>query len=312
MVEVLENIQQWFAEFLSYRIWATDFFKVSVKSLLQVLLLLASARYGFWLLNRIIMRSKAGEHYDEGRRYTILQISKYIIYTVVIVVALETVGVKVTALLAASTALFVGLGLGLQDAFKDLSSGVIILVERTLSVGDIIQLENQIGKVEAVGLRTTTVRTRDDILIIVPNSKLTNETVINLTHSEETTRFSLTVSVAFGSDTEKVAKILYDIAANHPQADDKEEPLVLLKDFGDSALIFELNFYTRNLFFVEKIKSDLRFAIDKEFFENQIIIPFPQRTVWKGPERVTQFGNGIVGAGEIMPDEDNERDNGAV
>ena len=188
MVEVLENIQQWFTEFLSYRIWATDFFRLSVKSLLQVLLLLASARYGFWLLNRIIMRSKAGEHYDEGRRYTILQISKYIIYTVVIVVALETVGVKVTALLAASTALFVGLGLGLQDAFKDLSSGVIILVERTLSVGDIIQLENQIGKVEAVGLRTTTVRTRDDILIIVPNSKLTNETVINLTHSEETTR----------------------------------------------------------------------------------------------------------------------------
>ena len=312
MVEVLENIQQWFAEFLSYRIWATDFFRLSVKSLLQVLLLLASARYGFWLLNRIIMRSKAGEHYDEGRRYTILQISKYIIYTVVIVVALETVGVKVTALLAASTALFVGLGLGLQDAFKDLSSGVIILVERTLSVADIIQLENQIGKVEAVGLRTTTVRTRDDILIIVPNSKLTNETVINLTHSEETTRFSLTVSVAFGSDTEKVAKILYDIAANHPQADDKEEPLVLLKDFGDSALIFELNFYTRDLFFVEKIKSDLRFAIDKEFFENQIIIPFPQRTVWKGPERITQFGNGIVGAGEIMPDEDNERDNGAV
>ncbi len=312
MVEVLENIQQWFAEFLSYRIWATDFFKVSVKSLLQVLLLLASARYGFWLLNRILMRSKAGEHYDEGRRYTILQISKYIIYTVVIVIALETVGVKVTALLAASTALFVGLGLGLQDAFKDLSSGVIILVERTLTVGDIIQLENQIGKVEAVGLRTTTVRTRDDILIIVPNSKLTNETVINLTHSEETTRFSLTVSVAFGSDTEKVAKILYDIAANHPQADDKEEPLVLLKDFGDSALIFELNFYTRDLFFVEKIKSDLRFAIDKEFYKNQIIIPFPQRTVWKGPERVTQFGNGIVGAGEIMPDDENERDHGAV
>ena len=312
MVEVLENIQQWFAEFLSYRIWATDFFRLSVKSLLQVLLLLASARYGFWLLNRIIMRSKAGEHYDEGRRYTILQISKYIIYTVVIVVALETVGVKVTALLAASTALFVGLGLGLQDAFKDLSSGVIILVERTLSVGDIIQLENQIGKVEAVGLRTTTVRTRDDILIIVPNSKLTNETVINLTHSEETTRFSLTVSVAFGSDTEKVAKILYDIAANHPQADDKEEPLVLLKDFGDSALIFELNFYTKDLFFVEKIKSDLRFAIDKEFNNNQIIIPFPQRTVWKGPERITQFGNGIVGAGERMPDDENERDHGAV
>ena len=110
MVEVLENIQK------------IEFGRPIFSDYLQVLLLLASARYGFWLLNRIIMRSKAGEHYDEGRRYTILQISKYIIYTVVIVVALETVGVKVTALLAASTALFVGLGLGLQDAFKDLRS----------------------------------------------------------------------------------------------------------------------------------------------------------------------------------------------
>ena len=256
------------------------------------------------------MRSKAGVQYDEGRRYTILQISKYIIYTVVIVIALETIGVKVTALLAASTALFVGLGLGLQDAFKDLSAGVIILMERTLSVGDIIQLENQIGKVEAVGLRTTTVRTRDDILIIVPNSKLTNETVINLTHSEETTRFAVNVSVAFGSDTAKVSDILYKIAFEHPKADDKEEPLVLLKDFGDSALVFELNFYTSDLFFVEKIKSDLRFEIDQQFRANKIIIPFPQRTVWRGPDRITQFGDGIVGAGEIHPNTDEE--NGAV
>src|SRR6056300_1859205 len=312
MVEVLENIQQWFAEFLSYRIWATDFFKVSVKSLLQVLLLLASARYGFWLLNRILMRSKAGEHYDEGRRYTILQISKYIIYTVVIVIALETVGVKVTALLAASTALFVGLGLGLQDAFKDLSAGVIILMERTLSVGDIIQLENQIGKVEAVGLRTTTVRTRDDILIIVPNSKLTNEIVVNLTHSEETTRFSINVSVAFGSDTHHVAKLLKQVALDHPESEPGQEPLVILKEFGDSALIFELNFYTRNLFHVEKIKSELRFEIDREFRDHKIIIPFPQRTVWQGPERVKQFGDGIVGAGENIASEDEDTTYGAL
>lgn len=310
MVEILNNIQEWIKEFLSFGIWSTDFFRLSVKGLLQVLLLFASARYGFWLLKKIFMRSKAGEQYDEGRRYTILQISKYIIYTVVIVIALETIGVKVTALLAASTALFVGLGLGLQDAFKDLSAGVIILMERTLSVGDIIQLENQIGKVEAVGLRTTTVRTRDDILIIVPNSKLTNETVINLTHSEETTRFAVNVSVAFGSDTTQVSEILYKIALEHPKADDKEKPLVLLKDFGDSALVFELNFYTRDLFFVEKIKSDLRFEIDQQFRANKIIIPFPQRTVWRGPDRITQFGDGIVGAGEIHPNTDEE--NGAV
>ena len=302
----------WINEVLHYNIWHNEFFRLSVKSLIQVLLLFAAARYGFWLITKVLLKSKAIGFYDQGRRYTIIQFSKYIIYVIVIIEALETVGVKVTALLAASTALFVGLGLGLQDAFKDLSSGVIILMERTLSVGDIIQMQNQTGRVESVGLRTTTIRTRDDILIIVPNSKLTNETVINLTHSEETTRFSLTVGVAFGSDTEKVAKLLYEIAAKHPLADHKEKPLVLLKEFGDSALLFELNFYTREIFFVEKIKSDLRFTIDKEFFENEIIIPFPQRTVWKGPERITQFGNGIVGAGEILHDEDSEGDNGAA
>jgi len=303
MAEVLNSIWSFLSELLSYKLWGNDFFRLSVKSLLQVILLFAVARYGFWALTRVFLRNKSGNTYDEGRKYTIIQISKYLIYTVVIVIALETIGVKVTALLAASTALFVGLGLGLQDAFKDLSSGVIILMERTLTVGDIIQMQDQIGKVEAVGLRTTTVRTRDDILIIVPNSRLTNEVVINLTHSEETTRFSINVSVAFGSDTERVARILKKIALDHPESDPIQEPLVILKDFGDSALIFELNFYTRNLFFVEKIKSEIRFEIDKQFRKEKIIIPFPQRTVWHGPERVTQFGDGIVGAGEVRSSE---------
>jgi small-conductance mechanosensitive channel len=217
---------------------------------------------------------------EEGRRYTIIQISKYLIYTVAFVIALETIGVKITAILAASTALFVGLGLGLQDAFKDLASGVIILMERTLSVGDIIQMGEQIGKVESVGLRTTSVRTRDDILVIMPNHKMTNETVVNLTHSEETTRFSVKVGVAYGTDTTVVKEILHQIAMDHPEADPMHDPQVILKDFGDNALMFELFFYTRNLFFVEKIKSEIRFEIDRRFRESQITIPFPQRTVW--------------------------------
>jgi small-conductance mechanosensitive channel len=269
---------------LSYKIWGYNTFRLSVQGVFQVLFLFLGARVGIWALGRAFLRGVKGSSFDEGRRYTILQISKYLIYTVVIVMALETVGVKVTTLLAAETALFVGLGLGLQDAFKDLSSGVIILMERTLSVGDIIQLREQFGKVEAVGLRTTTLRTRDDILIIVPNSKLTNEVVINLTRSEETTRFSVEVGVAFGSDTQRVADLLRQVAIAHTELESRKEPLVILKDFGDSAIVFELNFYTQNLFHIEKIKSELRFAIDRAFRENKIIIPFPQRTVWQGTE----------------------------
>ena len=155
-------------------------------------------------------------------------------------------------------------------------------------------------------------RTRDDILIIVPNSKLTNEVVVNLTHSEETTRFAIQVSVAFGSDTQRVATLLRQVALDHPESEPGQEPLVILKDFGESALVFELNFYTRNLFHIEKIKSELRYEIDREFRENKIIIPFPQRTVWKGPERVRQFGDGIVGAGENIASENDDSTSGAL
>lgn len=280
MVETLNEFGAQLGDFLSMELWQSNNFRLSVKGLLQVFAILLAARFSIWTLNRTLSTSLGTNAIEEGRRYTIVQISKYLIYTVAFVIALETIGVKVTAILAASTALFVGLGLGLQDAFKDLSSGVIILMERTLSVGDIIQMGEQIGKVESVGLRTTAVRTRDDILIIMPNHKMTNETVINLTHSEDTTRFSVRVGVAYGTDTAQVKQILQQIAADHPESDPMHDPQVILKDFGDSALIFELFFYTRNLFFVEKIKSEIRFEIDRRFRESSIRIPFPQRTVW--------------------------------
>jgi len=281
MVETLNEFGAQLGDFLSMELWQSNNFRLSVKGLLQVFAILLAARFSIWTLNRTLSTSLGTNAIEEGRRYTIVQISKYLIYTVAFVIALETIGVKVTAILAASTALFVGLGLGLQDAFKDLSSGVIILMERTLSVGDIIQMGEQIGKVESVGLRTTAVRTRDDILIIMPNHKMTNETVINLTHSEDTTRFSVRVGVAYGTDTTQVKQVLQQIAADHPESDPMHDPQVILKDFGDSALIFELFFYTRNLFFVEKIKSEIRFEIDRRFRESGITIPFPQRTVWQ-------------------------------
>lgn len=280
MVEILNEIGTFLSELLSLELWQSDKLRLSVKGVLQVVAVLIVARFSVWTLSRTLNTTLGTNSIEEGRRYTIIQISKYLIYTVAFVIALETIGVKITAILAASTALFVGLGLGLQDAFKDLASGVIILMERTLSVGDIIQMGEQIGKVESVGLRTTSVRTRDDILVIMPNHKMTNETVVNLTHSEETTRFSVKVGVAYGTDTTVVKEILHQIAMDHPEADPMHDPQVILKDFGDNALMFELFFYTRNLFFVEKIKSEIRFEIDRRFRESQITIPFPQRTVW--------------------------------
>lgn len=281
MAEVLENIWEWLSWFLTLEIWSRGQMRLSILTLLEIIAVFLGARFLFWSLVRAFKKSKRANGLDEGRVYTILQISKYLIYTFAFIMILETLDIPVTSLVTTFAALFVGVGLGLQDAFKDLSSGVILLVERTLSVGDIIQMNGEIGKVEAVGLRTTTVRTRDDILIIVPNSRLTNENVINLTHSEETTRFGIEVGVAYGSDTEKVKRILIEVAEQHPDNDSRYKPAVLFKNFGDSALIFELHFYTTNLFMIERVRSDMRFAIDAAFRKEGIVIPFPQRTVWK-------------------------------
>lgn len=282
MAEILSNLGEVINDFLTLELWSNGRIRLSILTILEISALALGGRLLYWTLSRGLNRTKVARGLDEGRIYTILQISKYLVYTFFVIMALETIGIKVTTLVTTFAALFVGLGLGLQDAFKDLSSGVILLVERTLSVGDIILMNEDMGRVEAIGLRTTTIRNRDDILLIVPNSKLTNEQVINLTHSEATTRFGVQVGVAYGTDTKLVERVLIEVAKSHPDNDSSKEPMVIFKDFGESELTFQLFFYTTDLFRIERIRSDMRFAIDDAFRKEGITIPFPQRTIWRG------------------------------
>ena len=280
----MSNIGEAINDFLFLELWTNGRIRLSILTVVEILALALGGRLLYWTLSRGLNRTKVARGLDEGRIYTILQISKYLVYTFFVIMTLETIGIKVTTLVTTFAALFVGLGLGLQDAFKDLSSGVILLIERTLSVGDIILMNDDMGRVEAIGLRTTTIRNRDDILLIVPNSKLTNEQVINLTHSEATTRFSIQVGVAYGSDTALVQKLLAHVAKSHPENDSSKEPMVIFKNFGESELTFELFFYTTDLFRIERIRSDMRFEIDRVFRKEGITIPFPQRTIWRGEQ----------------------------
>lgn len=267
-------------DFLELELWNNEYIRLSVMGLIHVTLYLLGARVLMGLASRALLRSKAAKRLDMGRTRAVLQITKYVVYTIVILMALDRLDVPVNTLLTASAALFVGLGLGLQDTFKDLSSGVILLVEGTLDEGDIIMVDQQFGRVENVGLRTTAVRTIEDIVIIVPNSKLTNEKVVNWSHSQELTRFKIAVQVHFGADTALVNKLLLEIANAHALVEKKNKPTVLFQDFGENGLKFELAFYTVDLFKIEKIKSELRFSIDQAFRANNIAIPYPQRTVW--------------------------------
>ena len=214
---------------------------------------------------------------DPGRRTALMQIIKYLAYTIAIVFSLDAVGFNLSILLTGSAALLVGIGFGLQNTFNDFISGVIILFDASIEVGDIVQIGDLVGKIKKIGLRATTVDTREAISVIVPNSKLTQENVINWSHENDQARFKVCVGVAYGSDVNKVMNCLYQAAINRPDVLKDPEPKVRFVDFGDSALIFEVLFWTEDTFNVEFTKSDIRVAIDEAFRKQGIQIPFPQR-----------------------------------
>jgi small-conductance mechanosensitive channel len=217
---------------------------------------------------------------DYGAANSIYQIIKYIIWVIVVAFVLQTIGIDVTVLIAGSAALFVGLGFGLQNLFNDFASGIIILMERTTKVGDVLQLEDgSVGKVVNIGLRVSEIKDRNNIINIVPNSKLVNDKVINWSHTEDLTRFNVAVGVAYGSDVKLVHDLLLKSADKHENIALNPAPFVRFSDFGDSSLMFELYFWTSDSFMVENIKSEIRFSIDQLFREHDVVIAFPQLDV---------------------------------
>lgn len=264
---------------LEFKLLDLNKFEFSVSDLLAITVTIVSARLLLFLIRtamrRFLSPSTDGQH---SNRRAIYNIIKYFVYTLAIVMSLDIIGLNVTFILASSAALFVGLGFGLQDAFKDMISGILMLIERNVNIGDIIEVEDgTIGQVFEINIRTSKVRTREGIMIIIPNHKFINDSVINWTSSDALTRFKLSVGVAYGSDVKLVAKILKECAINHINIKKEPEPAVRFADFGDSSLDFELLFWTDKSWNVESLRSDLRYEIDAEFRKNNITIPFPQR-----------------------------------
>ena len=267
-------------EFLNRIIVQTKDFDVTVYEVLTVLLILLFTYVFIRILRRIIQRREKSKLFDPGRSHAILQIIKYILWITAILISLQTFGIKLTLLLAGSAAILVGLGLGLQQIFQDIMSGIAILFEGTLKVGDIVEIQDDIvGRVVEIGLRTSKIETRDNIIMIVPNSKFFTDIVINWSHMEKRTRFHINVGVAYGSDVEKVTRILLECAERHKKISHTTKPFVRFKDFGDSSLDFQLFFWTTETFQVESIKSEIRYEINASFKQQGVQIPFPQRDI---------------------------------
>lgn len=216
---------------------------------------------------------------EEGRGNSVTQILKYTVYVLSVFIVLKSLGIDISVVLGVFAALGLGVGFALQDVFKDLISGIIILFEGNVSVGDVLEVDGLIGSVEEIKLRTSLIKTREGIYMFIPNSKVVNEKVINWTANNKITRFYVSVGVAYGSDVEKVRSLLLQCAGEHPMVSKKMQSLVFFNDFGDSSLQFQLHFWVLDVWRIELIKSELRFAINKLFKENNIEIPFPQREV---------------------------------
>lgn len=256
-------------------------FTITLSKILEALLIVFMARLLAWLgIRYLLSRTYEKRDINIGSQFAINQLFTYLTYFVALMIILNVLGVNPSLVVGGTAALLLGVGLGLQQTFNDFFSGVLLLFERSVEVGDVVDIENLNGTVKRIGLRTSEVQTRENMTVIVPNSKLVVNRVTNWSHNDEIARFDVKVGVAYGSDTDLVKRLLIEAAVDHKKVMKFPAPFVRFTDFGNSSLDFEIHFWTKEFIAIEDVKSDLRFRVDELFREHQVTIPFPQRDLW--------------------------------
>lgn len=281
--KILKNIWQT----MSHTLFEISGQKISVMSVLSAIfffyLTTLASRYAERGVGRLLADRK---DIDSGIKDSIKRFTKYVVLVVGGAITLDSVGIKMSSLAAVGAVLMVGIGFGLQNITQNFISGLIILLERPIKVGDFVEVGGVNGKILEIGARSTTINTRDDISIIVPNSQFISEQVINETLSGDKIRFHVKVGVAYGSDVRKVEKILDEVASKHSKVLKSPSPKVFFTDFGSSSLDFSLTVWISEIWNFQGILSDLRFMIDEAFRENEIEIPFTQLDLHVRDEKI--------------------------
>ncbi len=276
-MEQLRDIFSSIQDLLQKKIYDSDQIHITIATLLTIIIAIIAITFVLKLVRRIVTSKLPDE--DKNKFESIFGFLKYLFYILVVLTILHGSGVNLTVLLTASAALFVGLGFALQYLFQDIISGILIILDQSLHVGDIIEVEGKVGRVFEIRLRTTRALTRDDKVIVIPNHKFLTDSIYNYTQNHKTTRETIKIGVAYGSDVNLVTKLLEEVAEEQKGVLKNPKPFVLFDDFGDSALLFSLNFYITDSFTDPKIKSSIRYKIDAKFRANHISIPFPQRDI---------------------------------
>ncbi len=288
---------------LSYVLFAVGDYEITVRMLCVAALVLLVTKGLAGGVARFVLRPFfRRNNVDLGRSYAVTRIIRYVIYTAGFFMSLSLLNIAVSALWAAGAALLVGIGIGLQQTFNDFFCGFLLLIEGPVEVGNVIEVDDLIGRVVEIGLRTSKVRTRDDIMIIVPNSHLINTNITNWSHNRRPLRFHIDVGVAYGSDVKLVTRVLEEAANDHKDILERPAARVMFRGFGTSSLDFELYFYSQEHWRIEFVKSDLRYRINELFVEHGVQIPFPQQDLWlRNPEVLAKALHGDAAAAAPKP-----------
>lgn len=285
----MEHIKNAIEYILNFNLLKIGDYQIKMYTIVIIILIFFITKLILWLLRKTVYRKQLFNKLDDGTAYAIFQIIKYIIWLIAIGFFLETIGIKVTALMLGSAALLVGVGLGLQQTFNDIVSGIILLSERSIKIGDILEIDRDIVKVQEIGLRTSKGLNRDDITVIIPNSLITTNKVINWSHQSKKTRFKIHVGVSYGSNINLVTKVLEESVLEHPDISNKRLIEARLVEFNTSSIDFLVLFYSENIFEIERVKSDIRKIIYERLHDNNITIPFPQMDIHVKSDEQQQF-----------------------
>ncbi len=275
------NLKLLLSKFLEYELYTSKSLSITIGTILFIVFTLLITKYGLTFLRKTVIKNSPPD--VALRLRSVFNFVNYFIYVIMFFFILNVVGLNISMFLTTSAALFVGLGFALQDIFRDIIAGIYILFDKTLNMGDVIEVNGQVARVKAIHLRCTIVETRNLKDIVIPNRKLIDDIVYNWTHEDPIIRARIDVGVYIGTDVELVKAVLLSAVEDNKDVLKNPQPIVFIDQFGDSSIRFILYYFIENAFDNDRISSDIRFAIDKKFKLNNIALPVPVLKVDQTP-----------------------------
>jgi len=269
------------------KIWKLNLFSVKDNNIalgniiFGLILLILGMGLTKYLSRQIVLLIPRRFRNDISVKKSLETIFRYLLVAFVFLFALSVVGIPLTAFTVIGGALALGIGLGSQNLVNNFLSGLVLMMERPLKVGDIVEMENRRGTVEHIGGRSTRIKTFENYRMVIPNSKLLENSVVNWSLVDNFLRREVIVGVAYGSPVQKVHDLIIQAVTDNKNVEKDPKPFVLFTDFGDSALIFRALFWVQLTDTVNPliIESDIRFRIDELFRNAGVTIAFPQRDI---------------------------------